>query len=73
MQDRIYVYVVDKNNVVQARNISIRQKITNLYVVESGLSESDTFLLEGIQNVKEDEKIQVVFVTPKQAVTSAAN
>lgn len=73
MQDRIYVYVVDKNNVVQARNIGIRQKITNLYVVESGLSPNDTFLLEGIQNVKEDEKIQSVFVTPAQAVVSAAN
>ena len=73
VQDRIYVYVVDKNNVVQARNISIRQKISNLYVIESGLSESDTFLLEGIQNVKEDEKIQSVLIPAKQAIASAAN
>ena len=70
LQDRIYVYVVDKNGVVQARNISIRQKIPNLYVIESGLSEGDTFLLEGIQNVKEDEKIQSVFITPKEAIAS---
>jgi len=73
LQDRIYVYVVDKNNVVQARNISIRQKITNLYVIESGLSESDTFLLEGVQNVKEDEKIQSVLIPANQAIASAAN
>ncbi len=73
MQNRFYVYAVDKNNVVQARNIVIRQKITNLYVIESGLSESDKFLLEGIQNVKEDEKIESVFVAPAQAVASAAN
>lgn len=73
VQDRIYVYVLDKNNVVQARYISIKQKITNLYVIESGLSESDTFLLEGIQNVKEDEKIQPVFISPKQAIASSVN
>ena len=73
VQDRIYVYVVDKNNVVQARNISIKQKIPNLYVIESGLSASDTFLLEGIQNVKEDEKIQSVIIPAKQAITSASN
>jgi membrane fusion protein (multidrug efflux system) len=73
VQDRIYVYVVDKNNVVQARKISIKQKIQNLYVIESGLSESDTFLLEGIQSVKEDEKIQTVFIAAKQAITSSVN
>jgi membrane fusion protein (multidrug efflux system) len=73
VQDRIYVYVVDKNNVVQARNISIKQKIPNLYVIESGLLESDTFLLEGIQSVKEDEKIQCVFIAAKQAIASSAN
>ncbi|MEI7830936.1 MAG: efflux RND transporter periplasmic adaptor subunit [Prolixibacteraceae bacterium] len=73
VQDRIYVYVVDKNNVVQARYITIKQKIPNLYVIESGLSPSDTFLLEGIQSVKEDEKIQSVFVVAKQALSSAAN
>ena len=73
VQDRIYVYVVNKDNVVQARNISVRQKITNLYVIESGLLQSETFLLEGIQNVKEDEKIQSVVIPAKQAITSAAN
>ena len=73
MQDRIYVYVVDKDNVVKARDISIKQKITNLYVIESGLSESETFLLEGIQNIKEDEKIQPVFIAPKQAIASSVN
>lgn len=73
MQNRIFVYVVDKNNVVQARNISIRQKIPNLYVIESGLSASDTFLLEGIQSVKEDEKIQTVFILARQAITSSSN
>ena len=73
MQNRIYVYVVDKNNVVQARNISIKQKIPNLYVIESGLSANDTFLLEGIQSVKEDEKIQSVFIAARQAINSSAN
>ena len=73
VQDRIYVYVVDKENVVQARNITIKQRISNLYVIESGLSESDTFLLEGIQNVKEDEKIQSIPILAKKAIASAAN
>ena len=73
VQDRFYVYVVDKNSVVQARNITIKQKITNLYVIEKGLSVNETILLEGIQSVKEDEKIQTVFIPAKQAIASAAN
>jgi membrane fusion protein (multidrug efflux system) len=68
IQDKFYVYVVDENNVVKARNISIKQKLPNLYVVGIGLSAKDKFLLDGTQNVKEDDKIQIEFIPPRQAI-----
>lgn len=68
MQDKQYVFVVDKNNVVKARNIVIKQKLSNLYVIESGLSEDEHILLEGVQSVKEDDKIQSEYVAPKQVI-----
>ncbi len=68
IQDKIYVYVVDQNNVLKSRNISIKQKFSNLYVVESGLSENDKILLEGVQSVKEDDKIQFEFTPIKQVI-----
>jgi membrane fusion protein, multidrug efflux system len=68
IQDKIYVYVVDANNVVKSRNISIKQKMPNLYVVASGLSPNDKILLEGVQNVKEDDKINSETVPAKLVI-----
>jgi len=64
LQDKIYVYVVDKNNVVHSRNITIKNRLPEIYIVDSGLSEGDRILLEGIQRVKEDDKIEYSYVNP---------
>jgi membrane fusion protein, multidrug efflux system len=68
IQDKIYVYVVDQNNVVKARDISIKQKLSNVYVVEKGLSEKDKILLEGIQSAKEDDSIHYELIPAKQVI-----
>lgn len=64
LQDKIYVYVVDSNNIVHSRNIVVKQRLSNIYIVESGISKSDRILVEGIQLVKEDEKIIPKVISP---------
>lgn len=68
MQDRIYVYVVDKNNIVRSRNITVLQKLPDLYIVGSGLSATDKILLEGVQNVKEDQAIEYNYQPPATVI-----
>jgi membrane fusion protein (multidrug efflux system) len=68
LQDKIYVYVVDENNVVKARNIVVKQKLSNLYVIESGLSLKDKILLEGVQTVKENDKIEMELLPAKEVI-----
>ncbi|UEG49726.1 efflux RND transporter periplasmic adaptor subunit [Ferruginibacter lapsinanis] len=70
MQDNIYVYVVDQNNVVKAKKLTIRNKMPDLYVVDSGITENDKILLEGVQNVKEDDKINYQFITPDKVISN---
>jgi membrane fusion protein (multidrug efflux system) len=70
LQDKIYVYVVDKNNIVRSRLINVSQKLTNMYVVESGLSADDKIIYEGIQSVKENEAIQTTFITARAALSN---
>jgi membrane fusion protein (multidrug efflux system) len=70
LQDKIYVYVVDKNNVVKSRLIHVGQKLSNIYVVESGLSADDKIIYEGIQSVKENEAIQTTFITANAALSN---
>jgi len=69
IQDKIYVFVVDKNGVVQSRNITIASEMPDLYVVGSGLSENDKILLEGVQKVKDDQKIKYQYQAPKGIIT----
>ncbi len=68
LQDKIYIYIVEENNIVKARNIVVKQKLSNLYVVESGLSIKDKFLLEGVQTVKENDKIDVELLPAKEVI-----
>ncbi len=68
IQDKVYVYVVDENNVVRSKNISIKQSLPNIYIVDSGLSAEDKILLEGIQSVKDDDKILTNYVPPREII-----
>lgn len=68
LQDKTYVFVVDDKNVVKARNIVIKQRFQNLYVIESGLSVHDKILLEGVQSVKEDDKIETELLSPREVM-----
>jgi membrane fusion protein (multidrug efflux system) len=69
IQDKIYVFVVDKNNTVRSRNISIAGEMPDLYVVSSGISADDRILLEGVQKVKEDDKIKYAYLAPQDVIS----
>ncbi len=70
LQDRIYVYVVDQNSVARSRAISVKQRLPNLYVIDSGITEKDKILLEGLQTVKDDDKIQTELVDARQVINN---
>jgi membrane fusion protein (multidrug efflux system) len=64
IQDKKYVFVVGKNNVVKSREIKITGELPNVYIVQSGIDETDKILLEGIQKVNDDDKINYVYQKP---------
>jgi len=55
--EKKYVYVVDKDNVVHQREITIGAELPDLYMVTSGLTEHDKIMLEGIRKVRHEDKI----------------
>ncbi len=61
--DKKYVYIVDQNNVLKARQITVAHEMPHLYVVASGLSTNDKILAEGLGKVKNNEKISYEFVS----------
>ena len=69
VQDKIYVFVVDNNNVVKSKNITIGGRLADLYVVQSGITENDKILLEGVQKVKDDDKINFEYRKPEEVIS----
>nr|WP_255695524.1 efflux RND transporter periplasmic adaptor subunit [Pedobacter sp. MC2016-14] len=68
IQDKKYVFIVDKNNKVHSQEITITGEIPDLYVVSSGLTAQDKILFEGVQKVKENDKIQFEFESPESVL-----
>lgn len=66
--DKKYVFVIDKNNVVHQRQITIAHELTHIYAVRSGLKEGDKILLEGLRSVKQNQKIRYKYIDPKSAI-----
>jgi len=68
IQDKTYVFVVDKNSIVHARPVTIAAELPDLYVLSAGINTSDQILLEGVQKVKDDDKIAYKFQQPKDVI-----
>lgn len=62
--DKKYVFVVDKDNIVRSRQITVGSELTHLYEVTAGLEESDRIILEGLRKVRDGDKIISEFVDP---------
>jgi len=70
IQDKKYVFVVDKNNVIKSREITIKGEMPDLYVIESGITANDKIVFDGIQKADENDKIQYEYLKPKEVLSS---
>ncbi|MFC6267555.1 efflux RND transporter periplasmic adaptor subunit [Frigoriflavimonas asaccharolytica] len=70
IQDQKYVFVVDKTGKVVSRNIKIAYELPDVYVVSSGLSAKDKFVVDGVQKLKENQKVKVKYQQAQQVISS---
>ncbi len=66
--DKKYVWVVDQQGVVHQRLITVKHELEDIYVVGSGLEVTDKFVLEGVREVEEGEKIEYEYVAPDEVL-----
>ncbi len=67
--EKKYVYVIDKNNTVKSREITIAAEMPHIFAVKSGLNTGDKILLEGLRLVRENEKIHPKFLDPAKVLS----
>tara|TARA_R110000868_G_scaffold53354_2_gene167593 strand:- start:1331 stop:2458 length:1128 start_codon:yes stop_codon:yes gene_type:complete len=68
--DKHFVFVINENNIVKAREITVAAELPHLFVVSSGLTVKDKILLEGLRLVKENDEIAIDFQDPKATLAS---
>ncbi len=66
--DRRFVYVVDDSGVVKQRRIEVAAELPHVFILESGLEETDHILLEGLRKVKEGQEIEFEVEDPATVI-----
>jgi membrane fusion protein, multidrug efflux system len=66
--DKQYVYVVDKNDVVHQRQISIQSEDEDIFVIKKGVDASDRIVLDGTRQVRDGDKVEYEFRTPEEVL-----
>jgi len=70
IQDKLYVFVVNQDGVLEQRKIIPKMRFPDFYAVESGLSKDEKIVFEGVGNLKDGTKIHFVPVDLTIAMSS---
>jgi membrane fusion protein, multidrug efflux system len=70
--DKKFIYVVDKDGLVEAKEIVIEGEINHIYLIKEGVSPTAQFLIEGIRKVKSGDKIKFEKVSAEAVFSNLA-
>ncbi len=68
--DRRYVFVIDAQNVVHQREIVVDHELEDIFVIKSGLGPNDRFVLEGVRQVRDSQKVECEFRDPAEVLAN---
>lgn len=66
-----YVYVVNADNSVSMKEVQLGARIGRLWLVKSGLDGTETVVVEGVQKLNKDSKVDPVTMTEDELDTSS--
>lgn len=73
IQDKLYVYVVNKDNKLEIRNVTASHRLSHLFIISKGLKDKDMIVYEGIQNVGDGSVINPRFIAMKEIFKELAS
>jgi membrane fusion protein (multidrug efflux system) len=66
-----YVWLLGADGVVHPRAITIENELDDIYVIKSGLTVNDRFVLDGLQHVRDGQKVEEPeFRKPEEALAN---
>lgn len=66
--DQYFVYVVNGENKIESRQVTVGEEVPHLFAIKSGLKEDDRVLLEGHGKVKAGDTIDISLMDSKQVL-----
>jgi membrane fusion protein, multidrug efflux system len=66
--DKRFVFVVDKTGVIHEREIKVAREEPNIYIVSSGITPNEMFLLERQNKLDKGDKIHYKLIDPQSAI-----
>lgn len=71
--DRVFVFVVDQDETVRSREITVGEELPHLYVVREGLEEGEHVLIEGLRRVRDGDGIEPRMRDPQEVLEELRN
>jgi membrane fusion protein (multidrug efflux system) len=68
--DKRFIFVVDKTGVIHEREIKVAREEPNIYIVASGITPDEMFLLERQNKLDKGDKIRYKLIDPQSAIAS---
>jgi len=59
IQDKQFVFLVDKEGIIKMTNITIGSTLDDVYILNKGLKNNDLIVQEGIQSLRDGDKINI--------------
>ena len=66
--DKRFIYVVDKTGVIHEREIKVAREAPHIYIVASGITPDEMFLLERQNKLDKGDKIHYKLIDPQSAI-----
>lgn len=68
--DKRYVFVVGEDHKVHQRLITIEHEMDDIFVLKSGLSATDKFILDGVRQVRDGQSVEFEFRKPEDVLAN---
>ncbi len=68
--DKKFVFVVDKEGVIHEREIVIAEEAPNIFIIKSGISPDEMYLLEKQNKISKGDKIKYEMIDPETVMNS---
>ena len=67
--DRQYVYVVGDDGVAHQREITVAYETDDIFVIETGLTPDETYVLDGVRQIHDGQPLAVERISPEESLS----